>query len=450
VPIFSNRSILMMLDQVSGVIGEIRYKDLIARLRMHTEASVAAEWEIAVLYCLSQQGSIRSCPSTEGQSEIDIIFKGRNSSEEVAVEVTALSDRSLHERNPIHEFNGRVTKEFIKYGLHKLGATHTGIGSSRGPEGPILAIPDRKDFGQFFSSTSFKAFLSAIRSEPTKDHSYEFGVRGSTSRIRFAPGKNNSGASYASHTVIKNVFNNHLARRLESKNRQLKKSGMNLPAIVVVCDADCNVLSTRMRGFDTVTADDIADMFLSGRRHIQKGPWLIQKGAAARSRRINAVHLWSLHEEWNTWKRGPEARSAKVTIVPNRGNAAHEMSSEVCMEVAQSSRYLPPIVSMPFGALRVLRRPSFYGGYEMSGGQSGFKVKISLLTLQRLLSGEISADEFRKDHEELSSIIKAQADEGRMISKMEISHQANFDDDWVEITFGGQDPTKLFKAPTQI
>jgi hypothetical protein len=48
-----------------------------------------------------------------------------------------------------------------------------------------------------------------------------------------------------------------------------------------------------MTSVGTPTIEQVVDLFLGGQPHIEKGPWLIQKGIAAKSRRINAVALWS-------------------------------------------------------------------------------------------------------------------------------------------------------------
>ena len=71
-------------------------------------------------------------------------------------------------------------------------------------------------------------------------------------------------------------------------------------------------------------------------------------------------------------------------------------------------------------------------------------VKFSLLTLQGLLSGEISHEKFVRDHDMLNRYIANSIKSGQMISKIEIEHCPDEDDDWVSIEFDRTAPDHLF------
>ena len=72
------------------------------------------------------------------------------------------------------------------------------------------------------------------------------------------------------------------------------------------------------------------------------------------------------------------------------------------------------------------------------------RVKISLLTLQGLLSGTISHAEFVRNHDDIGRMIARVLHEGKMISRIEIERCADEDDDWVHLEFDESAPDKLF------
>ena len=76
---------------------------------------------------------------------------------------------------------------------------------------------------------------------------------------------------------------------------------------------------------------------------------------------------------------------------------------------------------------------------------TGKTVKISLLTLQKILIGEISYDDFARDHQLHLEQLRRLDSEGLMISSIEIDPAADSDDDWVTLTFGEKQPKRLFE-----
>jgi hypothetical protein len=85
----------------------------------------------------------------------------------------------------------------------------------------------------------------------------------------------------------------------------------------------------------------------------------------------------------------------------------------------------------------------------MSGGSSRHpvKTKFSLLTLQRLLAGEISFDDFARGHQDLIRTINRATNSGAMISEVRLEKTPDRDDDWIEFSFGALAPDHLFKRP---
>ena len=75
---------------------------------------------------------------------------------------------------------------------------------------------------------------------------------------------------------------------------------------------------------------------------------------------------------------------------------------------------------------------------------SASEVKFSALTLQKLLSGEISHENFARDHGDLVAHLNRLSEQGSMIDYAAIEKCDNEDDDWIKFRFGGFNPEKLF------
>lgn len=449
-PIFSNRSIARLLHGIEPMIGPRRAHDLRQRLGRSDQSSIAAEWEIAAIHSLARQGKVRATDPVHGTSDLDVVYSSHSVPGEVAVEITAISDESLHERNPVDDFNREVGRLGRKYGLHRLGGIYTHIGNVQDSRGPVLGIPLKKDFDAFFREPAIRAFFERIRTEPAGRHEYRFTARGAESVLVYEPGRANGGSGYASPTVLVDATRNPIERRLKDKDQQIRESGLALPAVVLLCDAGCHALGTQMRGPGTYTASDVIERFLQGREHIEMGPWKVQQGERPRSRRINAVITWSLRERWNTYERGLDAREVRAHVVPNRGTTHHEVRAELVIEVAEALKHLPPIVNMPINALRKSRFPVFYGGVSTGHwGPDTMSIKLSLLTLQHVITGQIEYGRFAEDHADAIRMMKGAENRGLMLSDVRIEHVPDRDDDWVELVFARAAPQHLFEPDNE-
>jgi len=71
-------------------------------------------------------------------------------------------------------------------------------------------------------------------------------------------------------------------------------------------------------------------------------------------------------------------------------------------------------------------------------------LKLSLRTLQDLLVGELSFDRIASDHDIHVRALRSALAQGRTISRMEVLHCADEDDDWVMIELGEPDPRRPF------
>ncbi len=438
-PIFSNRSIAGMLEIIRPTIGEVKARDLRKRMVAGGDAAVAAEWEIAIVACLARQGRIEAITSKEGVRELEINYVCASGTR-VAIEVTAVSDRSFHDRNPVRAFTNELLRITFKHEIHKLGAIHYHFGSKDGDKGPLLGMPSRKEMAAFFASADFKAFIASIRSAPGVPRSLQFDSHEVKSRLNFVPETRFGGGSHATFTLPSDAEDNPITSRLKSKHEQVSGSGVKLPSVVFLCDADCDLMARERVAGGTPSAAEVIDLFLNGRR---PGPF---QGVRSRSRRINGVVACWIKEEGSPSRGQTLTRRVVARLVPNRAQTYHPLSEQDLEEIGDCIRHMPVPARSPVNARTQYWWPAHYGGLRTAGGNlSRMKVEMSLLALQQLLAGQISTDKFARDNATLVKFIKQATDSGLIISAFNIRPCSDEDDDWVEIELNAVAPSGLFK-----
>ena len=211
------------------------------------------------------------------------------------IEITAVSDKGLRDKNPIDEFSrylGKINSKMRPI----VGVLNYQIGSRQQDGEVVLGVPEKSQMGAFFRSAPFRAFLDGIRRAPGEPHRYDFECRGSSGCITFRPGATFGSGSYPSFDQINDLRRNHITSRLRKKDQQLRDAKLDLPGIVVLCDGDCAVLKNRITGLGKPRFDEVVDVFLNGRAHQQSGPWVLQQGMRAGTRRINAAVIVAARE----------------------------------------------------------------------------------------------------------------------------------------------------------
>ena len=446
--IFAKRTLARLLADLAPILPQERQAELRARLASSADGDgpVSAEWELAVYSCLRRAGTLEF-PSTTGRQP-DLIFTSAATGEQAMLEITAVSDRGLHDKNPVEDFSRYLGK--IAYKLRPIIGTLDYQVGSREVEGDIvLGIPDRADMARFFRSDGFREFIGRIRRAPHESHRYDFECRGSAGGIAFRPGAQFGSGSYPSFDHINDLRRNQIVSRLRKKAQQLRDSKLGLPGIVVLCDGDCATLKSRTTGVGNPRFEDVVDVFLNGRPHQQAGQFVMQQGIPPATRRINSIVIVAAHENMRFLGPGVE-RSFQVRYAFNRGEVYRPLKPETAESLCESLHHnLPPIRTSPVNARRTYPYPFHYGGWSLSAGAKGtVKIKISLLTLQGLLDGSIKQTDFVRDHRDLEARLTRNLVEGRMISDIRVERCPDEDDDWVHIEFDQRHPDRLFDPPS--
>lgn len=441
-PIFPLRAVRRMLDELAPSLTPSRVRELESRLRSHNDQTVPTEWEIAIGYALSKVGKV-SDPGNDRAGNPDFIFVPDGSSEQIVVEVTALSDQSADRNNPVDEFSSGLRKAMAKFGITSaMGSVSWSLGDREEDGNIVIGVPERSDIDALFKTSEFKTFVFAIKASPSLTHKFSFRTRGIDSEVRFDPGSQGDTGHYRSYKVARRIDEPAIFNRLKSKEKQLSKAGFELPAIVFLCDNDSHHLKdSRSSSFGTFNVDQIVSTFLNGRAHQQCGPLILQQGIKKVGNRVHAVVTLGVNNSIRVFGSSLQ-RELKGKLICASGCTDHIRSEGFLRAINTAISYLPVPVASPNNAMHISRWPAFFGG----GTMAGTKVKISLLTLQKLMAGEISYDEFSEAHGMLATQIARLNSQGFMISSLDVEYQQDADDDWVTLDFDGIQPAKLFDA----
>lgn len=437
--IFGRRNVHRMLTRLAKFLDSVRVRELEGRLEKETGQTRAAEWEVAIGYALSHAGNIEGFNQQRGGNP-DYIWIPEE--RPIVVEVTSVSDAALHDHNPVQLFTRELYRLATRRGITKHGVLNYQFGSVEEGGRVTVAVPAKKEHAAFFRRADTTAFFDGIMREPDRQHTYPFFERGAASSITYEPGQRySSGGGYRSYTVPQAYRHAPVFNALKKKERQIKESGSAHPSILFICDNDCDALhqartSTTGARFGM---RDIVGLFLNGQRRQMIGQLVWKESIPAQARKIHAVIWISITEERalfvpkRTLRLSPHVEYADYAdpYLRSSGFLSHVNQALSCLPVPQQT---------PRNAGTERRYPKHYGGWAMSTTQ----VKFSALTLQKLLAGEISYEEFRRDHPELVAQFKRYSDLGMMIDFASIEASEDEDDDWINLRFLGHNPEKLF------
>ncbi|MGZ8217952.1 hypothetical protein [Methylomagnum sp.] len=435
-----------MLDELALILPPLRTQELESRLRSRNDQTVPTEWEIAIGFALSKVGKIID-PGIELPGNPDYFFEAPDSNKKIVIEVTTLSDKNIDKENPVDEFIERLRKIMIKEGIVPgLGSYGWSIGDIEIDDRIILGVPDHTKLDSFFREPSFKNFLKSIKESPSVEHLYEFKARGACSVISYMPGRKNVSCTHRSYKVARTLTNSSVLNRLRNKERQLSRANIGkLPSILFLCDNNSHLLKhLQMNSPNTYNIDDIVSALLDGRQQWQEGPFIIQKGIKKYGNKIHAVITLTTHRLMD-FLSNHGRYELRGRIIPASYCDDYILSPEFISIINAAIAQLPIPVRTPNNAMRVSKWPAHFGGGSMTANT----IKISLLTLQKLLSGEISYDEFAESHGSLATQLKNLDMRGFMISNIKIDPQNDADDDWVTLSYDGLQPDRLFNIKRQ-
>lgn len=445
--LFSRRAIQHRLDALRTILETQQLARFVSRLNNPNEDHVAVEWEVAVLSALAKLGTVRYEPSQPGSTRPDVVLAGVDDEPPVAIDITTVSDKGFHARNPLDEFMAELRERIavvrsagIKGGFHvEVGSNWQGLFH----EGHInLKLPPVDSFSDGIFNDAFDQFLGEILAAPDSCRDHQIKNDKVEVFIAFDPRSRGLSTTHPTYTVPKMKRQNPLAHRLKSKAVQFLRSGFRGPFGVVICDGDCDMLSSGRYGSwfgDSYSVRDVVFDFF-------------QRFTSLSFVFVIAIRVQSIME----MHRGPKNLEYSSQTFANP-QAARQISDRMI----DGLKALPSTLPIPMRTARGIQRQlalqrkhglwfegrSFRGGV----GMSDCTAKISARSILDLLAGQMSHEDFLRMHRVGGfNPFELMREKGRSITNVRIekSEVAEDDDEWLVFEFGRTDPAiSPFRTP---
>lgn len=449
VALFSRREIQARIDELAPSITKEQLASLLTRLNGTGRAVLDAIWELFWLTALGRHGAVQYERKFPGGTRFaDIHFS--DAGLEFIADIVAPSDLGYEEDNPIDVLDDELRRRYAKhrviggFALHVDSRTEGEMGDQK----VKLLLPTAAEIPQFVKE-NFEAFIRGVAAAPEQAAIRHAVVRtGGTIRIDYSPRRRpyNHGAGHLSFDVPYSLTRNPIFNALKAKKRQLAASGFQGLKGVIMCDGDCSVLATRMYSHSAFTVDQIVQEFF---RQNSAVAFVLTLGIA--------THHNSLGLPRTTFSYIPKLYFQ--TTVPA------DVRTSLLNVLDLGLKEFPLPLRTPVNVRHLLaegspppvNRTDYFGWLSYSTGSlmQPIEIKISARTLTALLGGEISLEEFQKEHRTKGSPshppiepLKRALDEGRKLEALRLQPLPGEDDDEVVLTFGGFDPAKIrFRAP---
>jgi hypothetical protein len=389
-------------------------------------------WEVVILHALSKLGTLQhEVPLASGRRP-DVRFN--NDTLLVNADIRVISDKSLHEQNPVEELSRLIEQAKTRLGL-PIGGVRLTIESSTQylPSGRRISLrmPERK---QLFKFVHNKIVPELKRQIDNGTNAPTFTISDDDTLIHVAIDPSESPYSSMSYAAYNLPFirdRNPLYSTLHDKAKQLR--GALGTVGIIVGDGDSATLANLGSGPSALGGRSIAEEFL--RQHSS----------------IHFVLLVSVREQSFGWY---QARPVKRWLVPELVTSrANIPSAELETLIRHMMDLLPKPIATPTNAARSAKEADFgfghHGGYRMSGN----RVQVSTREVLELLAGRCTVEEVNHRSDELSDaesvgspntlprLIELYLSQGQMPTKVSIIKTDEDDcDDWMEFEFGPPDP----------
>lgn len=414
-PILSRRATQRIINDISQFISGDALRPLVAKLNAGNINSLDALWEIILISLLSKIGKVSYESSHGGTSRPDIHFIGKDF--EMVSDITCISDQDSVKNNDIDYFVEQFELVAKKFGIKDLaGFDFRFDGTHEWRKKVKLKLPVKPATRKFIEN-KFKPFIQNVAVQPDNHHHIKIEDDDAVISAAFSPGKTTFSMGYPVFTQAPTPKNNVLYNRLIRKRDQLKKSGFNGIKGLFICDADCALFGKLNDEYGSYGVKSIIGSFLNNQETIGFVVMLHVK----EHRSGIFGHEMNRNFEFNVYSKPIFHKGLKDFVSAMNATIAQfprpERNAKNAINILRAGRYVP-------GA-------DFYGGFRMTGE----KIRISLRTVLRLISGELSHEQFLRDHDRMGAILLHKIISGYSVQSLNIIKDDCQDDDWLEFTF---------------
>jgi hypothetical protein len=445
---FARRSLRSFLNALDSTLTRCQLQALINRLNLNDRDSVAAEWEVAILYALMNLGDVTYEPKMVGKSNPDILFTpSQHKPEQFIADVTFVSDLDLEEKNPIFELSQLVAAKARK--LRIPGAFSCAPESTtRGRYGAFkvqLSIPHKRNLSAFVEA-DIVPHLRLIAKTPDKPSEIRIISSGYNITLCYAPGNRFSFSKFRAYRHATIIDKNPLFRALESKRQQLRDTKYEGCKGIIVCDGGCETITKRYASWESYSKLQIITRFFQNTSSISFVILLwveqIDDINNPRRHRVMGDIVINPHARFPVPKELEELLKGLPWHWPQPVQTGERTR-------AQLEGYGPKNAQLHWG-----RR---LGGYQMGFGHSSrLTFRMSARELMEILSGRRSHEIFEDDagfgaanRGGPMNPFESALRRGLTISSVKIERNSDLDDDWIEFLMEGPDVAiGPFQAPS--
>jgi hypothetical protein len=436
--IFIRRVIQRCLDESAEFASPEALRDWVARLNTVSDDYAATEWEVALLWAFSRFGNVLHEPE-HGESRIDLFFESRDRVLGFAADIVAISDKGLHEKNPIDHFRDELWKRVYKAKIQTGGfffkveeeqpIPHRGTKRKR-----RLMLPPANQFSTYIFNADFDTFLELIRKEPhiQRDHYSHHPSPAVAVTIQYLPGRGGVGmASYGTYTSTTVKDDNPLFNALRRKAAQLKKSAWAGIRGVVVCDGGSRMFN-EMANWATFNMTEVIREFFR------------------KYHSVDFVVILGIKDESLFYgKKSRHRVEPKIFVRSTDAGWVPKLESLV----PQVTNTLPSIQQSPENAINQMKwnRSTIHTQPYLGGStMDEHRIQMSARELLDLLAGRLDQKRFAQNHiagggKSIFSVFQAK---GKMITGARLERCPDEDDDLLILEFGAADPAvSPFRVP---
>lgn len=410
-PLFAHRSLARMAGPVRLALGPKSKKRLELAYREGI-AAVAAQWEIAVTYAFCQQGEV--APSGGARSDPEFLFEDPRAGRMV-VEVTAVSDKSFHERNPVNAFSEAIHRRYAELKLFEAGAVDVTVKGRETKNGMVLGVPAETDIAMVIERPDFATFFDSVAKEPTVPHRLRTVFRDAECVITHKPGAAYSSGGFPVFNQYVDAHRNPIMNSLRKKTRQIRNAGLEIPSLLVVCNnGSGNWYGGALNRFGL----NLQEIVMKHCEHNDVPSAIVF---------VDVEEIRGSLMQFHNVTRRPWYKLF-VSSVARNPFPDHQTVRDV---VERALSVLAPLRATPLNARHVFSLPQHYGGLAMTGNE----IKVSLGVVQRLLSGDASMPNYVSDHEYFIAWVQQWRSGALEVIGFRVEECPDEDDDWAVFAY---------------
>lgn len=265
--IFSRRALQKRLGSLEAILTADVHKQLIARLENPGRDRLAAMWEAVMLPALHSVSPLRyESPLADGsRPDFALTYFHDGASFEIVGDITTVSDKGVHENNPV----GHFWREIIRLARkHQLNPNHfrydikSRSDGEYGDSRTVLLLPPRKELAELLKR-EIEPFVRSLARNPVTQASLPYSAPGIAFTLTYDQTQRFGGGGHAVYNIPYSRTKTPIYTALHKKADQLRHAPAHTLRIVIVCDADCSAMSrAHASGHGGYSATEVTADFL--------------------------------------------------------------------------------------------------------------------------------------------------------------------------------------------